>query len=104
MTERYLSLKAEGRYVDPVGGRRVIRDLYDRWTAERRLFWKPVTSANNENAWKVHVEPHWADRRIGEVTQGEVQAWVGGIIEKSGRPSASCRACAVSRCTTGSSP
>lgn len=80
--------KAEGRYVDPVGGRRLVSDLYDQWLAERRPFWKPATAANIANAWTVHVEPRWAGRRIGDVTQGEVQAWVGGIIEKSGHPSA----------------
>lgn len=79
--------KAEGRYVDPEGGKRLIRDLYGQWLAEKKPFWKPVSAANMDNAWATHCEGRWADRRIGDVTHAEVQAWIGGIIETSGAPS-----------------
>lgn len=79
--------KTTGRFIDPQAGKRLVGTLYEQWITERRPFWKPVTTANIENAWKVHVEPKWAGYRIGDVMRGDVQEWVGGIIERSGRPS-----------------
>ena len=79
--------KAQGTFIDPQAGKRLVGDLYEQWLTERRPFWKPVTTANIENAWRVHVEPKWAGYRIGDVTRGDVQEWIGGIIERSGRPS-----------------
>ncbi|KAB8289353.1 integrase [Bifidobacterium ramosum] len=81
--------KAAGSYVDPEAGKRFIGDLHEQWTAEKRPFWKPVSTANMDNAWTIHCEAKWADRRVGDITRAEVQAWIGRIVETAGAPSVS---------------
>lgn len=81
--------KATNSYVDPEGGKRRVGDLYEQWLKEKCPFWKETTRINATDAWRLHCEERWADRRIGTVTRAEVQAWISDVIENSGAPSVS---------------
>ena len=81
--------KATNSYVDPEDGKRRVGDLYEQWLKEKWPFWKETTRINATDAWRLHCEARWADRRIGTVTRAEVQAWISDIIENSGAPSVS---------------
>ena len=81
--------KATNSYVDPEGGKRRVGDLYEQWLKEKWPFWKETTRINATDAWRLHCEERWADRRIGTVTRAEVQAWISVVIENSGAPSVS---------------
>lgn len=73
--------KATGSFVDPQGGLRRVGDLYRQWVELRRPFWKPSHLASIEASWRTHVEPAWARRRIGDITNTELQQWVGRLAE-----------------------
>ena len=67
--------KMTGRYVAPALGQITIGDLGTEWLA-RQAHHKPSWSARLESVWRVHVEPAWGDRRIGDVRPSEVQTWI----------------------------
>ena len=75
--------KMTGKYVAPALGQITIGDLGTEWLA-RQAHHKPSWSARLESVWRVHVEPAWGDRRIGDVRPSEVQTW---IAELDSRPS-----------------
>ncbi|WP_341352518.1 tyrosine-type recombinase/integrase [Bifidobacterium imperatoris] len=86
MAEHVTIAKASDTFVDPQGGRKTIDSIYKEWLAVRTPFWKPSYRSSIETAWSTHVEPQWANRRIGDITNAELQAWVS---ELSSRRSAS---------------
>jgi integrase len=67
--------KASGDYVDPRGGRRPIAELATAWLASKQRL-KPSSYSVLEIAWRVHVEPRWGRRLVGEVLHSEVQNWI----------------------------
>lgn len=71
--------KATGSYIDPRAGVVTIGDLYERWMAVRRPLLKRTTVDTDERTWRTHVAPRWSKRRIGSVTQAEVQQWASRI-------------------------
>jgi integrase len=83
--ERFLAAvevsKDRGEYIDPTRSRTTIGELGPLWLA-RQTHLKPSSLRPVEIAWRVHVEPTWADHRVSEVSFSEVQDWVS---ELSGR-------------------
>lgn len=64
-----------GEYVDPSNGKLSIRDLGVVWLANQGHL-KPSSLRPVEIAWRLHVEPAWGARRIGEIRHSDVQAWL----------------------------
>lgn len=77
--ERFLSSVSvaidRGQYVDPRDSRKTVGELGPDWLA-RQTHLKASSLRPIESAWRVHVEPAWADHRLSEVTFTEVQDWV----------------------------
>lgn len=72
----------DGAYVDPRGGRAIVEDLGREWVAAHESVWKPSHHHSVETAWRVHVEPKWGRRRIGEIQHSEVQEWVNELASR----------------------
>lgn len=66
---------ARGEYVDPRTAKVTIGELGTVWLANQTHL-KPSALRPVEIAWRVHVEPVWGARRIGDVNHSDVQAWI----------------------------
>jgi len=78
--------KMSGEYVAPSLGLVTIGGLGPGWLQRQQGHMKPSGYRSYESAWRVHVEPRWATKRIADIRYTDVQAW---ISELSGRLSAS---------------
>jgi integrase len=67
--------KLTGSYVAPALGQITVGELGKQWLT-RQAHHKESWSARLESVWRVHVEPKWGARRIGDIRQSEVQTWV----------------------------
>lgn len=72
-----------GTYVDPSAARSEIRSLGPGWL-EAKVHLKESSRRPLEIAWRVHVEPEWGRRRIGDIRHSEIQSWV-NRLSKEGR-------------------
>ena len=76
--------KMSGDYVAPSIGRTTIGALGPAWLDRQRGHMKPSGFRSYDSAWRVHVAPRWAARRIADVRYSEVQAWVAELSAKRG--------------------
>jgi integrase len=67
--------KSRGEFIDPSESRTLVGELGREWLATQ-THTKPSTARSNESSWRVHVEPLWGDRRVGEIRHSEIQSWV----------------------------
>ena len=74
--------KATNSYIDPQGGSRRFGELYKQWIAIKKPFWKPSQLESTEASYRTHVQAKWADRRIGEISQAELQEWVSDLTSR----------------------
>ncbi|TFC20045.1 site-specific integrase [Cryobacterium algoritolerans] len=74
-----------GEYVDPKTAKLSIHELGVEWMANQSHL-KPSSLRTVETAWRVHVEPAWGTRRIGEIRHSEVQSWVTKFTANGGKP------------------
>lgn len=74
--------KATNSYVDPQGGLRRFGELYEQWLTVRKPFWKPSQLESIEASYRTHVRRQWEDRRIGEISQAELQEWVSDLMSR----------------------
>jgi integrase len=68
--------KLRGEYIAPTVGKTTIAELGPRWLERQRGHLKISVLMNYQTAWRIHVEPRWAHKRIAEIQYTEVQAWV----------------------------
>lgn len=78
--------KMRGEYVAPSVGKTTIGELGPAWLDRQRGHLKPSAHRPLESAWRVHVAPKWASRRLADVRYSDVAAWVADL---SGHLSAS---------------
>lgn len=64
-----------GEYVDASRGKATIDELGHAWLRNQSHL-KPSSYRPVEIAWRVHVEPAWGKRRVGEILHSEVQSWL----------------------------
>ncbi len=76
--------EATGEFVDASAARITINDIGDAWLSSQAHL-KPSSLAVIEVAWRIHEQPTWGRRVLGEIRHSEVQAWV---TELSSRKSA----------------
>ena len=76
---------ATGEFIDATASRISIDELGAAWLAAQSHL-KPSSYSVLEIAWRVHVQPTWGRRVLGEIRHSEVQVWVS---ELSTRKSAS---------------
>lgn len=77
--------RATGEFIDASASRISVSDLGTTWMQSQSHL-KPSSLAVVEVACRIHVEPKWGRRRLGEIRHSEVQTWVS---ELSSRKSAS---------------
>ena len=76
--------KLRGEYVAPSIGKTTIGELGPAWLNRQKGHMKPSGFRSYESAWRVHVAPRWAGRRIADVRYSDVQAWVAELSTKRG--------------------
>lgn len=77
--------KLSGLYRDPAAGRVTIAELAKPWMATKRNQLAPSSYHSYETAWRVHVEPRWADMRVADVDPVAVQDWVSELSASRSR-------------------
>lgn len=78
------SSKLQGSYIAPGDAQITVGALGAEWLITHRAAVKPSTFHSDESAWRIHVEPAWANRKIGSIRHTEVATWVAGLSrEKS---------------------
>lgn len=73
--------KATGEYIDATAARITIGELGVPWLRSQAHL-KPSSYAVIEVAWRVHVEPLWGRRMLGEIRHSEVQFWVSELATR----------------------
>ena len=73
--------KRDGSFVDQSAGRTLVSDIFEEWMNTRRPILKANTLHTDDVTWRNHIEPEFADRQIGSITQRELQAFVSGKAE-----------------------
>lgn len=68
--------KLSGLYRDPSAGRITVGELSEAWLAVKRDQLAASSYHSYATAWRVHVEPRWADTRVVDVDPVTVQDWV----------------------------
>ena len=71
--------KLTGAYVEPTLAKAVIGGLGVAWLDRQRGHAKASGLRSTESVWRVHVAPHWARVRIGDVRHSDVSAWVAAL-------------------------
>ena len=86
--ERFLASTSvaidEKRYINPSDARITIGELGATWIADQRAVLKPSSAHPLESAWRIHVEPMWGRRQVGEIRHSDVRAWVTELISTRG--------------------
>jgi integrase len=77
--------KARGEFMDARASRSTISTLGGEWLANQHHL-KPSSLKPVEIAWRVHVEPKWGNRRVGEIRHSDVQTWITAFTKGSGKP------------------
>ncbi|QIZ99849.1 tyrosine-type recombinase/integrase [Leifsonia sp. PS1209] len=77
--------KARGEFVDARASRSTISTLGTEWLANQHHL-KPSSLRPVEIAWRLHVEPKWGNRHVGEIRHSEVQNWVTAFTKGEDRP------------------
>lgn len=70
--------KARGEFIEASAARATINDLASPWL-EGLTHLKPSSFGPVETAWRVHVQPTWGERGVGEIQHSEVQKWVSSL-------------------------
>lgn len=78
------SSKLRGEYVAPTLGRVTVGELGPAWLERQQGHMKPSGFRSYESAWRVHVEPRWADVRVADIRFSEVQAWTSELAGRRG--------------------
>jgi integrase len=76
--------KARGEFVDARASRSTIAALGVEWLANQHHL-KPSSLRPVEIAWRLHVQPKWGARRVGEIRHSEVQNWVTAFTKGDGK-------------------
>ena len=70
--------KARGEYIDSSAAKTTIDELASGWLSGQTHL-KPSSLGPVETAWRVHVQPTWGYRAVGEIQHSEVQRWVSSL-------------------------
>lgn len=66
----------DGTYIDPQAGQISFGYLAQQWLEGKRGTTKKKYFDTLESAYRIHVEPVWADRSIASIRRSEIQTWV----------------------------
>lgn len=74
--------KMTGEYIAPSLGKATVGELGPAWLERQRGHMKPSGYRTVESAWRLHVVPRWAPRRIADIRYTDVQAWIAELSAK----------------------
>lgn len=75
--------KATGEWIDASASRITIDELGAAWL-QAQTHLKPSSFHVLATAWRIHVQPVWGHRRVGEIQHSEVQDWVSRLSSRKG--------------------
>lgn len=76
--------KARGDFLRPEDVRLTVTELGSEWIANQSHL-KPSAYRTVETSWRVHVQPEWGQRRLGEIRHSHVQTWVTSFAANDGK-------------------
>ena len=88
--------KARGEFIDASAARITINEIGGSWLSSQGHL-KPSSLAVIEVAWRIHVQPRWGRRVLGEIRHSEVQAWVSELASRRSARTGSLPASSRSR-------
>lgn len=80
------SSKGRGSFINPGGAQATVGTLGMVWL-ENQSHLKPSSLRPVESAWRLHVEPKWGQRKVGDIRHSDVQSWVTGLTRTLGATS-----------------
>lgn len=72
----------KGQYVHPSELQITFREYAERWRKAQPH--RPTTSRDVETVLRLYVYPAFGDRRLTSIRQGELQAWLTGLVRVNG--------------------
>lgn len=73
-----------GTWVDPAKSARLFGEVAEEWLASKKASTKPKTYAGYRSILDTVVFPRWEKTAVGDITFGELQAWISGLGEAGG--------------------
>lgn len=70
------SSMVDNTYIDPTDSRATVGELGVVWLEDQAAVLKPSSIHPLESAWRIHVEPEWGQRRVGDIRHSDVRGWV----------------------------
>jgi integrase len=77
---------ARGDYVDPRAGKTPVRVVARTWLDSRDV--DPATLIRYESLWRLHVEPEFGRRGVGNVRPSQIQAFLAKLRREHGQSTA----------------
>lgn len=83
--------QARGEWVDPGLGKQTLGWYAEKWLGQQ-VHLKETTRHLNEQWYRNHIAPRWADRQLGSIRPTEVRAWVAELntprpkLDEGGKP------------------
>jgi integrase len=74
----------ENSYIDPTDARVAVGELGTIWLEDQAAVLKPSSFHPLESCWRIHVEPQWGNRRVGDIRHSDVRAWVTQLTSRRG--------------------
>jgi hypothetical protein len=71
--------KMRGEYVAPSHARVTVGELGPAWLDRQRGHLKPSAYRPLEVAWRLRIEPRWANVAVGDIRPTAVQQWVSDV-------------------------
>jgi integrase len=75
---------SKGEYVDPQTAKTTIAEIGAEWITNQTHL-KPSSARVLETAWRLHIEPAWGHRRVGQIRHSEVQSWFTKFAANDGK-------------------
>jgi integrase len=75
--------KDRGEFIDASTARFTVSQLGQEWLSSQTNL-KPSSYRPVEIAWRLHVEPTWGKRAVGEIRHSQIQTWVAELSRSQG--------------------
>lgn len=77
--EHVTTAQARGSFIDPQSSKATMGGLGDAYFDKKCLRAKESSKSDYYTRWYVYARPYWANVRVGDVTRGMVQDWIGWL-------------------------
>jgi integrase len=88
--EHWLTAQAasisHGTHIAPRAGARPLSEIYDAWRETRWPGLEPKTTARYAQVWRTHLEPEFANLKVGEISREHVSRYFARLSRDGLRP------------------